>query len=126
MDAPKTLGCNMTKKIVFSAFWFFALILPLGSAEEEVKKEEPNFQYQTIKTKEGLTFRVPVDMPIEVRGGIQAPIPFDEYGYGKFSSIDRRLSDLTVKLDHIEKILEPKEVKNSPTKDDKSNVLKSP
>ena len=64
-----------------------------------------NFDYSTVTTSEGLTFRVPEDMPIETRGGIQAPIPFDEYMYGKFRKFEDRLKVIDTKLDRIEKLL---------------------
>jgi hypothetical protein len=72
-----------------------------GAAEDEA-----NFKYQTVTTKEGLTFRVPEDMPIESRGGIQAPIPFDEYMYGKFKQMDGRLARIEAQLQKIEELLE--------------------
>ena len=81
--------------------------MAFAKEEDQPKKEEPsNFKYQTITTKEGLTFRVPEDMPIEKRGGIQAPIPFDEYMYGKFKQIDNRLKNIEQKLDEIQKALQ--------------------
>ena len=84
--------------------------------------EKPNFQYRTVTTPEGLVFRVPEDMPIETRDGILAPIPFDEYVYGKFSQIHRRLDALDAKLANIEamltRLLEAKHLqKKSPEKE---------
>lgn len=81
---------------------------PVATAEEAKKdasEDAANFQYQTVTTKEGLHFRVPEDMPIEQKGGIQAPVPFDEYMYGKFKQIDARLKGIETKLENIEKIL---------------------
>jgi hypothetical protein len=69
-------------------------------------QEDINFQYQTVTTKDGLTFRVPEDMPIEKRGGIQAPIPFDEYMYGKFKKMDTRLQRMETQLQKIQELLE--------------------
>ena len=74
--------------------------------EDEIRSEAANFKYNTVKTKEGLYYRVPEDMPIEMRGGIQAPIPFDEYMYSKFKQMDTRLAGMDRRLDHIEKLLE--------------------
>lgn len=78
------------------------------------KLPRPNFPYKTVKTKEGLVFQVPSDMPIEMRDGIQAPIPFDEYIFGKFghleaklSKMDERLSRIEDKLDRLASAAEP-------------------
>ena len=80
--------------------------------EEEVREEATNFKYQTVKTQEGLNYRIPEDMPIESRNGIQAPIPFDEYMYSKFKAIDNKLQNMDEKLDHLEAlVLELKENK---------------
>lgn len=67
--------------------------------------EEDVFQYKTVTTKEGLTFRVPEDMPIEIRGGIQTPIPFDEYMYGKFKKLEVRVVEMEKRLERAEKAL---------------------
>lgn len=67
--------------------------------------EDNNFYYQTKMTKEGLIFRVPEDMPIERRGGLQVPMQFDEYMYGKFRQLDNVLKDMQARLDRIEKLL---------------------
>lgn len=79
-----------------------ALAYPVW-AEEESK---PNFEYKTVTTPEGLTFRVPEDMPIEKRGGIVAPIPFDEYMYGKFAKVEGRLYKIETKLTRMEELLQ--------------------
>ena len=90
---------------------FFALIFSRSAwcltkeEENEIRSEAANFKYNTVTTKEGLTFRVPEDMPVETRAGIQAPIPFDEYMYGKFKQMDNRLKTIETKLDNIEKLL---------------------
>ena len=82
--------------------------------EEQIRKEAGNFKYNTVTPKEGLLFRVPEDMPVETRNGIQAPIPFDEYMYGKFKQMDERLKSIETKLDNIEKLItSPKEEKRS-------------
>lgn len=69
-------------------------------------QDEANFRYQTVTTKDGLTFRVPEDMPIEKRGGIEAPIPFDEYMYGKFKQMDTRLQRMEAQLQKIQDLIE--------------------
>ncbi len=69
-------------------------------------QDEATFRYQTVTSKDGLTYRVPEDMPIEKRGGIEAPIPFDEYMYGKFKQMDVRLQRMEAQLDKIQGLLE--------------------
>ncbi len=69
-------------------------------------QDETNFRYQTVTSKDGLTYRIPEDMPIEKRGGIEAPIPFDEYMYGKFKQMDVRLQRMEAQLDKIQELLE--------------------
>ncbi len=93
--------------LVLLAGLAWAAALP---ARAEEKKDgpsyaKPNFKYKTVTTPEGLTFRTPEDMPIETRDGILAPIPFDEYVYGKFSQLYARLDRLESKLDTIENLL---------------------
>ncbi len=83
------------------------------SAEQGSEEGAANFRYETVTTSEGLTFRVPEDMPIEKRNGIVAPIPFDEYMYGKFAQLDQRMKSIEMKIDRIEALLseKPKEEK---------------
>ncbi len=73
--------------------------------QADIRLESSNFKYDTVTTKEGLSFRVPEDMPIETRNGIEAPIPFDEYMYGKFKQMDLRFKSIETKLDEIQKAL---------------------
>ena len=82
-------------------------VLAEMSAEQKKDMEavKNNFKYTSVTTKEGLVFRVPEDMPIETRAGIQAPVPFDEYMYGKFKQIDEKLARIEKKLDTIETTL---------------------
>ena len=68
-------------------------------------EEKLEVESSTITTKEGLTFRVPKDMPIEMRNGIQAPVPIEEYMYAKFKKVEKRMSRIDEKLDNIEKLL---------------------
>ncbi|OGW91401.1 MAG: hypothetical protein A3D28_00350 [Omnitrophica bacterium RIFCSPHIGHO2_02_FULL_63_14] len=84
-----------------AVLWAAFLIVPAGLAGED-----ENFPYRTVTTAQGLTFRVPEDMPVETRGGIQAPIPFDEYMYGKFKQMEIRLNKIDSKLDLIQKGLD--------------------
>lgn len=72
-----------------------------GAADED----DSNFRYQTVTTREGLNFRVPEDMPIEKRDGLQVPIPFDEYMYGKFKKMETRLDAMDKKLEKIQSLL---------------------
>jgi hypothetical protein len=92
--------------------WVLALFAACATAAAAEDSASPasgdgteNFTYHTVTTKEGLTFRVPEDMPIENRGGILAPIPFDEYMYGKFKQMAQRLDRMQAQLDRIEKLL---------------------
>ena len=80
-------------------------ILGAGTWSFAEDKEDDNFKYHTVTTKEGLNFRVPEDMPIETRNGLQVPMPFDEYMYGKFKQMDNRLKSIETKLSNIENIL---------------------
>ena len=86
----------MRKKIVW-AILFFLTLIPVAWAEDD----ETNFRYQTKATKEGLIFRVPEDMPIESRGGLQVPMQFDEYMYGKFKQMDSRMQRIESKLERV-------------------------
>lgn len=81
--------------------------VPAGAAQDNDArgKDESNFKYNTVTTPEGLVFRVPEDMPIEKRGGILAPIPFDEYTYGKFKQLDTRLAAIDARLERIEALI---------------------
>ncbi|MBI3253021.1 MAG: hypothetical protein HYZ52_06930 [Candidatus Omnitrophica bacterium] len=59
---------------------------------------EVDVDYKVVN-KEGLNFRVPVDMPIEKRNGIIAPISTEEYIHGKFKRLDKRLDGIEQKID---------------------------
>ncbi len=87
---------------------FLLILNPVWGADEAAPAadvDDTNFRYQTKMTKEGLHFRVPEDMPIEHRGGLQVPLPFDEYMYGKFKQLDGVLKGIETRLDRIEKLL---------------------
>lgn len=93
--------------------------------KQEIEDAKKNFKYSQVTTPQGLVFRVPEDMPIETRAGIQAPIPFDEYMYGKFKQMDDRLKSIEAKLGTIEALLvrkDPPQDKNASEK--KTNTLK--
>ena len=97
---------NKLAKKFISVFPIYALLMPalsLSEARAEEGEGEANFEYRTVVTKEGLSFRVPEDMPIEKRGGIQAPIPFDEYVYGKFDRMDKKVRTLETRIEELEK-----------------------
>lgn len=97
----------MTKILFPMIAVLLTLVLPARAEDkkDEPVYEKPNFKYKTVTTPEGLTFRVPEDMPIENRGGILAPIPFDEYAYGKFAQLYARIDKLEARLEAAEKIL---------------------
>ena len=71
--------------------------------KQEIRDEAKDFKYNEVIAKSGLKYRVPEDMPIETRNGIEAPIPFDEYTYGKFKRIEGRLDRIEESLARIEK-----------------------
>ena len=101
-------GYRMTLRVnKIAAFILTAAVLAGHSAFAEDKKEDKDvtndFQFNVITTKTGLQFRVPDDMPIETRNGVEAPLPFDEYVYGKFKKLDDRLSRIEKSLQNIEK-----------------------
>jgi hypothetical protein len=80
----------------------------VSNAKEAPAQEEdvlPPLEYRTVTTPEGLSFRVPEDMPIEMRSGILSPIPFEEYVYAKFKQIDLKLKKISNQLDQIEALL---------------------
>ena len=95
----------------------FCLAFALGAGvwgftadeQKSLQDENANFKYHTVATKEGLVFRVPEDMPIEKRGGILAPLPFDEYMYGKFKQMEDRLKRLEAKVEAVSVSLNKKE-----------------
>ncbi len=87
-------------------FFCFLLSFSVGLSAAEVQKTQDDKEEEllpyTVKTQEGLIFRVPEDMPIEKRGGIIAPIPFDEYMYRKLKLINDELTDVKKRLEKIE------------------------
>ena len=88
--------------LIFFSSWAWALT---EEEKKDIRDEAVNFQYSEVTAKSGLKYRVPEDMPIETRGGIEAPIPFDEYVYGKFKKMDARLAQIESALERIEKAL---------------------
>jgi hypothetical protein len=98
--------------VIFLAFFSTGVSYAADTANSE--SNDKNFDYQTVTTKEGLNFRVPEDMPIQKKDGIVAPVPFDEYMYGKFKKMDARLERIEQQLASIEKTLQ--EMKQSQPK----------
>jgi hypothetical protein len=68
---------------------------------EEIKEDG----FKDVTTPEGLTFRIPSDMPIERRGGLVSPVPFDEYLYIKFKNINEKLTVVDKKIDRLDETL---------------------
>ena len=116
----KFLFANAVRKGSIGLACFFIwgfLMLPFRTASgklafaydaEEAKKvadEMKEYGFQDVTTKEGLKFRIPSDMPIETRGGIVAPVPFEEYLYLKFKKIEERVTEVDKKLAEIDKKL---------------------
>ena len=82
------------------AFTFVGSARAEEGAAEKIRKM--NYEYGNVTTKEGLTFRVPEDMPIEKRDGILAPLPFDEYTFRKFKLLEERIRSLESKITLLE------------------------
>lgn len=100
-----------------------ALVLAQELDKQLEAADESNFQYQTVQTPEGLVFQVPEDMPIEKKNGLQSPMPFDEYMYGKFKQMDRRLTGIDQKLDRIEKLLSTEKEPKPAVKSEEPGIL---
>ncbi len=60
------------------------------------------YRFESVTTKEGLTFSVPSDMPIERKNGLVQPIPYEEYLYIKFKLMEERMRSMEVHLDKME------------------------
>lgn len=77
------------KKGTTLAFLFFLAVglLPAYAQTEE----EGEF---VVKSKDGLHFKVPADMPIVERGGVILPLPTDEYLIQKINALTERMDDL--------------------------------
>ncbi|MBI2094653.1 MAG: hypothetical protein HYT89_00615 [Candidatus Omnitrophica bacterium] len=97
-----------------------------GSGLWAGENEEADYKVQTLKTKEGMQFRIPEDMPIETKGGVLAPASTEEYIYVKFKQLDKRLKTIEDKIDQVTKIvLATAGEKYKETPDEKSKVLTS-
>ena len=107
------LDCFVALLLAMTGFFFTSqAVFALTSEEEkEIRDEAKTFQYSEVVAKSGLKYRVPEDMPIEVRNGIEAPIPFDEYMYAKFKKMDERLERIENTLARIEKSINLKSEK---------------
>ncbi len=93
------------KSLLYIILLIFSLSVLLNA--EEIQKEQKDEKSDAdipyiVKTKEGLIFRVPEDMPIEKRGGIVAPVPFNEYVSRKLKLMNDDLNEIKVRLDKIE------------------------
>jgi len=95
-------------------FWTPCLLVLLSASpvlaynEEEAKKvseDMKEFGFKDVTTKEGLVFRIPSDMPIENRGGLVGPVPFDEYLYLKFKKLEEKLIQVDKKIDRLDETL---------------------
>ena len=74
-----------------------------AQGKEKDLGQEDGIKYHTVTTKEGLSFTVPEDMPIVNRNGIVAPVPFEEYIYGKLNKLNSRLKSVEARLDQVER-----------------------
>ena len=79
-----------SSNLVFFGLFLLLGMNPLTFAEESKEGED----LVTIKTQEGLIFKVPPDMPIVKRDGVVSPIPLDEYLYQKVKKLTERLDEL--------------------------------
>ena len=91
---------------------------------EEGKEED--YKPQILKTKEGVQFRIPEDMPVETKAGVLSPASTEEYIYIKFKQLDKKLKVIEDKIDRVAKIaLAAAGEKYKETPDGKSKVLTS-
>lgn len=92
----------------------FMMIFSSGlSAQEDRYEHSDDDSTYVLKTQDGLTFRVPEDMPIEKRDGVVAPMPFNEYIFLKIKQINKDLSDVKDRLSALEKRANQKEMKKN-------------
>ncbi len=113
----------------------FALLLlctPAFALTEEENKalqdETKGYEFKTVTTREGLNFSVPEDMPIVVRNGIKAPLPFEEYLYMKFKKLEEKLDVIDKKIDKLSAIFaatQEKEAKRQLTPQEQAGLLSS-
>jgi len=89
---------------------FFLLLTCSTASAQEYSEEELKSAGEsiTIKSKSGLHFKVPPDMPIVERDGTIYPLPMDEYFNrklnilkGRVDSLEGKIDLLDEKLDHI-------------------------
>ena len=85
------------------------LMLPFGTAsgydDAEAQKTAEymkKYRFETMTTKEGLTFSIPSDMPIDRKNGLVQPIPYEEYLYIKFKLMEERMKSMEEHLDKME------------------------
>ncbi len=95
--------------VVSALMVLFSTGTVLAYDEEGAKKiseDMKEYGFKDVTTKEGLKFRIPSDMPIETRGGLVSPVPFDEYLYIKFKKIEERVTEVDKKLAEVDKKIE--------------------
>ena len=88
--------------------------------DEQQKITEPetkDYSFKDVTTPEGLHFRIPEDMPIETRGGLKGPIPFDEYLYSKFRKLEDKVTELDKKIDKLQNSMDFLQEKLKPKSD---------
>ena len=108
MSAYTMISRELKISAVFLMFVASSAWALTDDEKKEIINEANNFQYSTVTTKSGLRFRVPEDLPIETRNGIEAPLPFDEYMYSKFKKMDERMTHIEKTLDRIAETISPK------------------
>ena len=73
--------------------------------QEKMAEEMKKYRFEKVTTKEGLSFSIPSDMPIERKDGLVTPIPFEEYLYIKFKMIEERMGNLEKQIDDNQKTI---------------------
>ena len=69
-----------------------------AQAEDGAATERPTVR----KTQEQLHFELPLDWPVEKRGGIVGPIPVEEYLAMKFKALEARLQVIEQRLNGLD------------------------
>lgn len=82
--------------------------------QKKTETETNDYSFKDVTTPEGLHFRIPEDMPIETRGGLKGPIPFDEYLYSKFRKLEDKVTELEKKIDKLQNSMDSLQEKLKP------------
>ncbi len=96
------------KSLLAALFLVFFWTSLSGAANEPKAKEGKDGEEDliTVRTPEGLYFKVPPDMPIVKRNGTVGPIPMEEYLHRKIRALNKQIEDLTKKVEELSKRVE--------------------